>query len=259
MICALYAFAFCALWMFAFCALSALALARAVGYRLIELRKIPEMGEIQLGVLKKKITIFYFCSQLVLEGRHCAGVVFRFRGLPHVVHALQEVILSAGAINSPQILMLSGIGPSHHLRSLGVIRTCQFRTFRSIKAKLEFARLSFPNRKRGPASPRENRSIVVIVSCLYQIPVVVDLPVGRNLHDHIGAAGLSFHINQTFSVVRKRVDLEKACVFHGCCCRRCCSSVISPPPPSYPHRSGRSSGAKSESTGNGNSLSHDCK
>ena len=38
---------------------------------------------------------------------------------------------------------------------------------------------------------------------------MADLPVGRNLHDHIGAAGLSFHINQTFSVVRKRVDLEK--------------------------------------------------
>ena len=36
------------------------------------------------------------------------------------VSASKEIILSAGAIGSPQILMLSGVGPNQHLKNLGV-------------------------------------------------------------------------------------------------------------------------------------------
>lgn len=38
-----------------------------------------------------------------------------------VVRARKEIILSAGAIGSPQILLLSGVGPREHLNSLGVL------------------------------------------------------------------------------------------------------------------------------------------
>jgi choline dehydrogenase-like flavoprotein len=58
---------------------------------------------------------------LELEGDRATGVRFADRrGNPQVVRAEGEVILSAGAIGSPQLLMLSGIGPADHLREVGV-------------------------------------------------------------------------------------------------------------------------------------------
>ena len=48
---------------------------------------------------------------LELEGERAIGVRYRRRGRERVVRAEREVILAAGAIGSPQILLLSGIGP----------------------------------------------------------------------------------------------------------------------------------------------------
>jgi choline dehydrogenase len=48
------------------------------------------------------------------------GVVFTKKGKQHRVMARKEVILSAGAINSPQIMLLSGLGPKEHLEQVGV-------------------------------------------------------------------------------------------------------------------------------------------
>jgi choline dehydrogenase-like flavoprotein len=56
-----------------------------------------------------------------LVGGRAAGVRVRGRGRrERVINAEREVILSAGAIGSPQLLLLSGIGPADHLRSVGV-------------------------------------------------------------------------------------------------------------------------------------------
>jgi choline dehydrogenase len=55
----------------------------------------------------------------VARGR-CTGVAYVRDGVPAQVQAGREVILCAGAIGSPQLLMLSGIGPAAHLRSLGI-------------------------------------------------------------------------------------------------------------------------------------------
>jgi choline dehydrogenase-like flavoprotein len=58
---------------------------------------------------------------IVLEGGRAVGVRYRDkRGREQVARADREVIVSAGAIGSPQLLMLSGIGPADHLRSVGV-------------------------------------------------------------------------------------------------------------------------------------------
>jgi choline dehydrogenase-like flavoprotein len=56
-----------------------------------------------------------------LSAGRATGVRIRGRGRrERVVSASREVILSAGSIGSPQLLMLSGIGPADHLRSVGV-------------------------------------------------------------------------------------------------------------------------------------------
>lgn len=48
------------------------------------------------------------------------GVEFEKRGKRYKILAKKEIIVSAGAINSPQLLMLSGIGPKKHLESLNI-------------------------------------------------------------------------------------------------------------------------------------------
>jgi choline dehydrogenase len=59
-------------------------------------------------------------TRVLVEGGRATGVEYLARGQRHTVHATAEVVLAGGAINSPQLLMLSGIGPADHLRSVGV-------------------------------------------------------------------------------------------------------------------------------------------
>ena len=77
-------------------------------------------------------------TRVVLQGSRATGIEYMQGGAKIQADSSREVILAAGAFNSPQLLMLSGIGPAEHLRSHG-------------------------------------------------INVVADLPVGRNLQDHLGA------------------------------------------------------------------------
>lgn len=79
------------------------------------------------------------------------GVEFVRKGRQRRVFAVKEIILSAGSINTPQLLMLSGVGPREHL----------------IK---------------------------------HNIPVIADLPVGKNLQDH-NLVGIQFLLNQQVNII----------------------------------------------------------
>ena len=58
--------------------------------------------------------------RVVFEGKRAIGVEYEQDGQVRTAHAAREVILSGGTLSSPQILMLSGIGPGEHLRELGI-------------------------------------------------------------------------------------------------------------------------------------------
>jgi len=58
--------------------------------------------------------------RILCEGRRAVGVEFIQGGAAHSVRARREIILSAGAIQSPQILMLSGIGDGAALQRMGI-------------------------------------------------------------------------------------------------------------------------------------------
>lgn len=59
-------------------------------------------------------------QRLLLDGQRCYGAEYIQDGRVVRVHAEREVVLSAGAIGSPQLLLLSGLGPADHLRQLGI-------------------------------------------------------------------------------------------------------------------------------------------
>jgi len=57
---------------------------------------------------------------LVLEGKRCTGVRYSVRGTLREARAACDIVVSAGSINSPQLLELSGIGQPERLRNLGI-------------------------------------------------------------------------------------------------------------------------------------------
>ena len=59
-------------------------------------------------------------TKLLVDGKRCTGVAFRQRGVDREETAAREIILCGGAVNSPHVLQLSGIGPAAHLQSIGV-------------------------------------------------------------------------------------------------------------------------------------------
>ncbi|XP_069356076.1 glucose dehydrogenase [FAD, quinone]-like [Maniola hyperantus] len=97
---------------------------------------------------------------LIDDHKNANGIVYLKDAKKYTAYAKKEVIISGGTINSPKLLMLSGIGPKEHLKSLN-------------------------------------------------IPVVKDLAVGENLHDHLSFDGLAVALsNETVTAVSQQEILR---------------------------------------------------
>jgi choline dehydrogenase-like flavoprotein len=59
-------------------------------------------------------------QRILFEDRRAAAIVIRRAGREETLRARREIIISAGVFGSPQLLMVSGIGPADHLRSFGI-------------------------------------------------------------------------------------------------------------------------------------------
>src|SRR5262245_61273305 len=92
-----------------------------------------------------------------MRGTRASGIEYRKGSRLMRVEAEREVILSAGAFNTPPLLMLSGIGPADHLREMG-------------------------------------------------IEPVVDLPVGKNLQDHLAVIVFFRRLDESAFLKQMRFD-----------------------------------------------------
>src|SRR5512139_2459079 len=59
-------------------------------------------------------------DRLIIRNGRAVGVEYHRRRRAHQAFTNQEIVLSAGAFGTPQLLQLSGIGPEDHLRRVGV-------------------------------------------------------------------------------------------------------------------------------------------
>ncbi|CAN5857878.1 choline dehydrogenase [soil metagenome] len=76
------------------------------------------------AVARNKNNVHVVCDALVeriiLDKDRAMGVRYQQDGRDEVARCSREIILAGGAVNSPQVLMVSGIGPADHLKSLGI-------------------------------------------------------------------------------------------------------------------------------------------
>ncbi|HEV2501658.1 MAG TPA: GMC family oxidoreductase N-terminal domain-containing protein [Mesorhizobium sp.] len=80
------------------------------------LHKAPERANLDI-LLNTRVT------RLAMNARRCTSVEAICQGTPFSIEVGKEAILCAGAILSPQLLMLSGIGDARHLRDVGILPT----------------------------------------------------------------------------------------------------------------------------------------
>jgi choline dehydrogenase len=94
---------------------------------------------------RRNLTIRTGClaTRILFSGAKAGGVEFRHEGNLEQVRAAREVLLCAGAIGSPQLLLLSGVGPAADLEALGIRVTADRREVgRNLQDHLDFCTLN---------------------------------------------------------------------------------------------------------------------
>ena len=80
------------------------------------------LGYLEPALQRDNLTVYYnaLASRLLFEGDRCVGVEYMQEDSVHTAHANHEVIVCSGAIQSPKLLMLSGIGNPDALQALDI-------------------------------------------------------------------------------------------------------------------------------------------
>jgi choline dehydrogenase len=80
------------------------------------------VGYLRPALGRKNLTVQTGClvRRILSENGRATGVDYVLNGRPFTSHAEREIIVTAGAIGSPKLLMLSGIGPADHLKDKGI-------------------------------------------------------------------------------------------------------------------------------------------
>jgi choline dehydrogenase len=73
-----------------------------------------------LGRPNLRVVTHAEATRILFKGRRAAAVRYLRNGVEEEASARAEVVVCGGAINSPKLLMLSGVGPADHLRALGI-------------------------------------------------------------------------------------------------------------------------------------------
>ncbi|RVD31804.1 MULTISPECIES: GMC family oxidoreductase N-terminal domain-containing protein [unclassified Mesorhizobium] len=77
-------------------------------------------------------------TKVIFEGRRAVGVEYVKSGQRHVVRASERVALCLGAINTPHLLLLSGVGPADHLLASGIAPLADLPVGKSLEDHLAF-------------------------------------------------------------------------------------------------------------------------
>ena len=88
-------------------------------------------------------------TRVIVERATARGIEYLKGGRRHRADAAREVIVSGGAFSTPQILMLSGIGPARHLRAVGIAALVDLPVGRNLQDHLAVF-ISFTRREPGP-------------------------------------------------------------------------------------------------------------
>jgi len=99
----------------------------------------PLIGRNNLKVVTKALVT----KILISREKRATGVIFYRQGVKYVVRARLEVILSAGAFQTPKLLMLSGIGPRDHLHHMGIQVKKDLAVGRNLQCHITSAEVAF--------------------------------------------------------------------------------------------------------------------
>ncbi|KAF6198722.1 hypothetical protein GE061_006744 [Apolygus lucorum] len=155
--------------------------------------------------------------------KRATGVIFEKNGRVYQVNARKEVIMSAGSIGSPQLMMLSGIGPARHLRDMripvhadlpvgmnlqdhiglgGLLFTIKKGSALDMNDTLTFA-TQYAEKAGGPLTIPGGLEVIAFVKTKYADPLQ-DLP---DIEFHIGSGGIitdnGDHIYKTFGLSKE--------------------------------------------------------